>query len=259
MNQALEYIKYRLKAKGRHGIHSPFVYNLLDECFKIRLSGIEKATISQLYSKLSHDKRIISIEDHGVGSKKLGAKRKISTIIKTSSSKGKYGRLLYQLARYTKPKQMLELGTSLGLGTMHLYLGAPDATLTTVEGCPETYRIAGEHLPKTIHRTRSTFDDYLNELDTDAPKFDLVFIDGHHDGKALLKYLNQLESFTHNDTLFVLDDIRWSPSMKKAWIQLVKDSDYHLTIDLFRVGIIARRSQQEKEHFTLKISLKGSR
>ena len=221
------------------------MYNLLDECFKIRLSGIEKATISQLYSKLSHDKRIISIEDHGVGSKKLGAKRKISTIIKTSSSKGKYGRLLYQLARYTKPKQMLELGTSLGLGTMHLYLGAPDATLTTVEGCPETYRIAGEHLPKTIHRTRSTFD--------------LVFIDGHHDGKALLKYLNQLESFTHNDTLFVLDDIRWSPSMKKAWIQLVKDSDYHLTIDLFRVGIIARRSQQEKEHFTLKISLKGSR
>ena len=184
------------------------MYNLLDECFKIRLSGIEKATISQLYSKLSHDKRIISIEDHGVGSKKLGAKRKISTIIKTSSSKGKYGRLLYQLARYTKPKQMLELGTSLGLGTMHLYLGAPDATLTTVEGCPETYRIAGEHLPKTIHRTRSTFDDYLNELDTDAPKFDLVFIDA--DKSNYSNYFHLIIDKMNKGGVILSDNVLWS-------------------------------------------------
>ena len=256
MNQALEYIKYRLKAKGRHGIHSPFVYNLLDECFKIRLSGKEKAVISKLYGALSQDKRSISIEDHGVGSKKLGSQRKISSIIKTSSSKGKYGRLLYQLSRYSNPEHILELGTSLGLGTMHLYLGAPEAKITTVEGCPETYRIGGEHLPKTINRVLSTFDAYLKEKDSNSPKFDIVFIDGHHDGKALLNYLDQLAPFTHNDTLFILDDIRWSPSMKKAWLKLVKDANYHLTMDLFRVGIIARRTQQEKEHFTLKISLK---
>lgn len=256
MNQVFEYIKYRLKAKGRHGIHSPFVYNLLDECFKIRLSGKEKAIISRLYSRLSHDQRIISIEDHGVGSKKLGRKRKISSIIKTSSSKGKYGRLLYQFARYSKPERVLELGTSLGLGTLHLYLGAPASKITTVEGCPETYRIAGEHLPPTIERVLSTFDTFLKEKEHSAEKYDIVFVDGHHDGKALLHYLNQLEPITHNDTIFILDDIRWSPSMKKAWMQLVKDPQYHLTIDLFRVGIIARRNQQEKEHFTLKLSLK---
>lgn len=33
MNRFFEIIKYTWKAKGRHGIHSPFVYDLVDTCF----------------------------------------------------------------------------------------------------------------------------------------------------------------------------------------------------------------------------------
>jgi hypothetical protein len=38
VNRCIEIIKYTWKAKGRHGIHSPFVYDLLDNCFKIPVS-----------------------------------------------------------------------------------------------------------------------------------------------------------------------------------------------------------------------------
>jgi hypothetical protein len=38
VNRFIEIIKYTWKAKGRHGIHSPFVYDLMDICFKIPVS-----------------------------------------------------------------------------------------------------------------------------------------------------------------------------------------------------------------------------
>ena len=250
---ALEYIKYRWIAKGRHGIHSPFVYDYLDTCQKIRLSKTDKATLRKLTAELSKDKSEIQINDFGAGSRKMGEVRKISDIFRTSSSYGKYGLLLYQLAKHYKPASILEFGTSLGVGTTYLNLGNPNAKITTIEACNNTRKRAIQHLGdiSNIKSINSTFDDFLN--DPIDQKFDLVFVDGHHDGTALLDYMNRLAPITHDKTVFVLDDIRWSNSMFESWNTLIESNEYHLSIDHFRVGIIARRSIQEKEHFILKL------
>ena len=50
MNRFIEIIKYTWKAKGRHGIHSPFVYDLLDNCFKIPVS---RKKINGISSKIN--------------------------------------------------------------------------------------------------------------------------------------------------------------------------------------------------------------
>ena len=82
-------------------------------------------------------------------------------------------------------------------------------------------------------------------------KFDLIFIDGHHDGKALLQYLETLSPFIHDETIILVDDIRWSDSMFTAWKKLRTDEHFHLTIDLFRCGILMKRSHQQKEDFVV--------
>lgn len=254
MNLGLEYIKYQWKAKRRHGVHSPFIYELTDKCFRTPVSNDLKINLSIIASKLKSDSRSIRITDFGAGSKKMNNIRKVRSIYKTSSSKGKFGKILFQLVNYYKPEKVLEFGTSMGLGAICLASGNHKTNVTTIEGCPNTFAIAQENFKGTeltnIESLNMTFNDYINTLTDEI--FDLVFIDGHHDGTALKDYLERLQDHTHNNTIFILDDIRWSDSMFEAWNEIQSDSRYHVTIDLFRMGMILRRPEQEKEHFVIR-------
>lgn len=249
----LEYIKYRWNAKGRHGIHSPFVYDFVDKCVRISLNKQDRLALNELFRKLRSDKRTVDIQDFGAGSKKLGSARKVSDIFRMSSSRGKHGELLYRLVKHYQPERILEFGTSLGIGTTYLSMASKNVQVSTVEACKNTRSIALENIEKieNVKSYLSTFSDYLDTLPKEM-EFDLIFIDGHHDGKALIDYLSRLQLHAHDETLFILDDIRWSASMKSAWDSIKENPDFHLTIDLFRVGIVSRRSHQEKETFIIR-------
>jgi predicted O-methyltransferase YrrM len=255
VNIVLEYIKYRWNAKGRHGTHSPFVYDLTDKCLPIKMDEDSSAKLSKITHDLRKDNRSIKITDFGAGSRKLGNERRISAIFKTSSSKGKYGYLLYRLSKHYKPATILELGTSLGIGSIHFSFGNPSSKIITVEACSATREVACQNFEKygiiSIESRLSTFSAFLENYS--GEQFDLVFVDGHHDGDALIHYLEQLDPFTHADTIYILDDIRWSDSMLKAWNKIIAMEEYHVTIDLFRMGMILKRPQQVKEHFVIKL------
>jgi len=256
VNLLVEYIKYKLKAKGRHGTHSPFVYEFVDKCQAIDFRKEDKKILENLRKNLKSDHRAIEIKDFGVGSKKMGSKRKISRLYKVSSSKGKFSKLFYQLSSYYKPKFILEFGTSLGIGTIHFAKGNPDSHITTIEACTNTASTALDNFKSTnctnIQLVNSTFNDFLSTAISNQ-LYDIVFIDGHHDGQATLDYLLKLENVIHNDTWIIIDDIRWSDSMFNAWQQIIHDEKFHVTIDLFRMGIALKRPQQRKEHFTVKL------
>lgn len=253
MNIIKEYIKYSFKSKGRHGTHSPFVYQLVSECL---ITNIDKKFLFQrkkLFKKLKTSKKIIKIQDFGVGSKRLSNERKLKDIFKIGSSKGKYGLLLYRLNNHYKFENILELGTSLGVGSFHLSKSNLKSNVTSVEGCKETYHVAEENLEGCGNVTliNKTFQDFIKSFK--HPTYDLLFIDGHHDGEALLNYIKMLEPFCHDETFIILDDIRWSDSMLESWNKLVESKKYNVSIDLFRMGILLKRNQQEKEHFVLKL------
>ncbi|MFM6935798.1 MAG: hypothetical protein ACKOXP_10165 [Flavobacteriales bacterium] len=62
MNRFIEIIKYSWKAKGRHGIHSPFVYELVDQCFQLNISkSLQKHLSSELKIQLSTAKCIYQL------------------------------------------------------------------------------------------------------------------------------------------------------------------------------------------------------
>ena len=252
MNIVLEYIKYRLNAKYLHGVHSPFVYDFMKNAMGINIKEQHQKEILQCISNVNSNKKEIIVQDYGAKSKKLKGKRSVREIFKTSSSYGRNALLLYRISNYFKPKRILELGTSIGIGSLHLHLGYPSAHITSVEGCQETFNLAKQNLESTnIELMNSTFYDYIKSLNEET--FDLIFIDGHHDGEALKYYLKLLSDYIHNDTIIVLDDIRWSKSMFNAWNKIKLEKKYHLSMDFFRMGVLMKRPQQEKEHFILKL------
>ena len=251
-----EYIHYLWNAKKRHGIHSPFIYEMSDKCLGIQIDALWKKDFQQLKSDLRGNRSTIKILDHGAGSKRMGTERMISTIYKNSATKGKYAYLLYRLTHHYQFQHMLEMGTSLGVGTLHLHRGNPTGKLTTVEACPQTYAAAQENFEKysskNITSHLGTFVEFLTNYSGEP--FDFVYVDGHHDGKALHQYMALLQPHTHSSTIFLIDDIRWSKDMYASWNKLKDNPTYHVSIDFFRMGILIQRPEQEKEHFVLRLT-----
>lgn len=261
MNIVNEFLKFKFRAKGKHSIHSPYVFDFVTKCMTQKIDFTTKENAKKIKKKLQSNSNNIIIKDLGQGSKTLSNTRKISKIYQTASSKGIYAELLYQLVKFYNIKNSLELGTSLGVGTFYLASGNLNGHVTTIDASCETQTIAKKQLSSVgltnITFINSTFNEYFEQKPT--PSFDLIFIDGHHNGKALLRYLNLLENNIHDETVIIVDDIRWSDDMFEAWNKLVLDPHYHLSLDLFRMGIIMKRQHQAKEHFILKLKgiLKG--
>jgi predicted O-methyltransferase YrrM len=248
-----EYINYKLNAKGRHGVHSPFVYDLVDIGLRKKLPKNVLKRFKHYKNELRGDLTRIKVKDLGAGSKRLSSQRKIKDIAKVSGSRVKYGKLLYKLVYHYKPETVLELGTSVGIGTFMLSQGNSNGNVVTIEGCPMTSDVAKRKLEKFETNNAEfivkDFTSYLNSYS--GSKIDFVFIDGDHRGEKLLEMLNQLTDHIHDETIILLDDIRWNNDMLFAWNKIVSDHRFHLTVDLFKMGIVMLRNHQEKEHFVI--------
>lgn len=255
MNILREYTKYKFSSKGKHQIHSPYVFDFVTKCLTKKTEKTTKDKLKKIHKKLRSDNTMLTISDFGAGSKTLSKERSIAQIFKTAASKGVYADLLFQITNFYPCTQVLELGTSLGMGTIRLAQGNPSAKVTTLDACLETQRVAKRNCAEigleNIEFVHSDFESYLQHLT--PSQFDVVFIDGHHNGKALIHYFDLLQQHSHDESIFILDDIRWSDDMLKAWEELCKRPEIHLSMDLFRMGIIVRRSHQAKEHFVIRL------
>ena len=129
---AFRYLRYLLKAHTRHGTHSPFVYNLLEEVIYDTRNYYVFDEIEKLRQKLLRDGRTINVKDFGAGSKiNSSPKRKVKDIAKNAAKPEKYGQLMFRLIQKFKPETLLELGTSLGISALYQAAAAPKNKMIT--------------------------------------------------------------------------------------------------------------------------------
>jgi len=255
----ISYINFLSNSIGRHGIHSPFVYDFTTKClYKKNKNNRQIIKLLKEYRiSLLSNKKTIYVTDFGAESRVFKSnKRSISAIAKNAGISKKRNNLLFNIVQYFKPKQILEIGTSLGIATTCLSLGNTNARIITLEGCPETSKIAKNQFKKfklgNIKIQVGEFKDTLPQI-VKKNKFDLIYFDGNHQKGATINYFKQCLPTANKETVFIFDDIHWNKEMEQAWEYIKNHKKVTVSIDTFQWGIVFFRKEQPKEHFIIRV------
>jgi predicted O-methyltransferase YrrM len=254
---AYNYLIYRWKSTNEHGVHSPFVFSLLCNVIYNRTNYYGYSQIEALRKRYLESEQSVSCPEMGAGSV-IGSKnvRQIADIVATAAKPRKYSSLLFRLVDHFQPAQILELGTSSGISTAAMGLARSASKISTLEGCSEIAAVAEDSFReldlKNIKIHVGNFDDILPELLKELPQLDLVFFDGNHRLEPTLRYFEMCLPKAGNNSVFIFDDIYWSPEMKAAWQKIKEHPKVTVTVDLFFMGLVFFRSEQVKQHFIIR-------
>ena len=183
ITKCILYLQFIIKSTNHHGVHSPYVYNLITQC---------------IYKK------------NNTFSIKQQQSNKQITLKKAA--------LLDRLIRYTASKSV---------------------------GVSKNKHDAIFHL----------FNSYKNILidcisSTKAIKmYDFVYFNLESDS-----YLMITDAFfkCHNDSMMVIDQIHTSYQNKDTWNSLRQNPKVQVSINMFHLGILLFRKEQEKEEFYIR-------
>lgn len=246
LSMAISFLKHRFKAKTRHGVHSPFVYRLLDEVIYDFRAKTVYQEIEQLRNDLEQDK-------HWKRSTEAGSALYVA---KKHLKPARIAQLLYRLVADLKPGTIIELGTSFGITTAYLAKAAPEARFVSMLENSGALTITEENLEKlNIHNVEllsGNSDELLPKLLEGIPELDFILIDGNHSKVSILNYFKCCLPKMSKQSMMVFEDIYLSREMKSAWQEIKSNPDVSVTIDLFWIGLVFVKRAQRKEDFFIR-------
>lgn len=246
------FLKYFLFSKKYVSKKNKILYDFKKEVLQQKIDNHRAQKIGQLLSFYKNINLDLINEDYGAGARNKKNKSIINTkyLANHVAVSKKYGQVLYALRKYIGAEKVLELGTSLGIGSC--YLSA--SNLRTIEGNTALFEFTKNTLteygfPK-IDFINARFDDVLPQL-ISKTNFEMVYIDGNHTYEATTKYF-ELFLETDKQIVIVFDDIYWTKEMTTAWKHIKSNKKVSLSIDLFKFGIVFVNSKNRtKADYTL--------
>ena len=207
----IAYLKHKLTANNRHGTHSPFVYKLADEViYDFSSKKVYEAVEAQRKKLLNDDSNFVFAG---------------SALLKNKNKKSRIAQLVFRLAKYHSPKNVMLIGANLGLTTAYLAKACPNANLIVIEE---------------------------SELIANATNLDFVYLNVSSIKEPILNYFNWCLPKLNEHSVFIIEDIYKNEGIKAAWAEIKDHSLFTVTIDLFWLGLVYFKKGQAKEHFKLK-------
>lgn len=254
-----EYIVYQIVRphKKGHGIHAPYLFEFLTKVvYPSKCHDETLLSIELWYNSLLQNEDVLEIEDMGAGSASLALrKRKVKEIARVSSASVKYGQLMHRLVQYLQPQTIIELGTCLGVGTVWMAAGNHSSKVFTIEGSSTLFNRSVAHFNQlglsNISCIQGNFNHQFPVLLGQCKSFGILYIDGNHQKEATLRYFTWALECASNDSVIILDDIRWSQGMYEAWLEICCNQRVSVSLDFFRLGMVFLNPKMQKEHFKI--------
>lgn len=216
------------------------------------------APVWKLRGDLREDVSGIPMPDFGSGRRKTTldtgtfAKpptRIVSEIFQKASTRHAWGMLLYHLIKEKQPKTVLELGTNLGVSGAYIVQAMQEnrdrhKRLITLEGNPSLSERAEKHLAALcgevdVKVITGMFMDTLPTVLSKWGPFDMVFLDGHHERNATLRYFDLISPHLESGAWVVFDDLEpWSPTVRGAFRDIRSRYPKAKTADLVKLGVL---------------------
>jgi predicted O-methyltransferase YrrM len=238
------------------GIHSPFVFYLVREIFWNSYFFYAFEKIDAARNMLVRNRQKVHVSALGAPSVTSGKQKSIRKLVEEGSLPDKYGKLLFRIINKLTPETIVELGTGTGMGTLYLAFPSLKARVISIDDNGELHKAAKNLFEvagvSNVELRTGSFQQHLPEILDRFERVDFVLFDGDHRYGSTLEYFELCLKKAHNDSVFVFDDIHWSPEMEKVWSKIISRPEITVSIDLFRMGIVFFRKECTKFHYVVR-------
>lgn len=243
----LTYLKYYFSALNKYKVHSPFVFEFLNEV-------LEDDRFYHSFGVIENYRRNLLGNASTINSN--GTAITINQLTKVKSISPKIGALLFKTVHLYKPNTILSVGTNLGIAG--LYQATPNSKAqvinleTSVPIGQQTTSFLKQLGVKNIQVEAGTITKKLSSTLKELTTLDQVFFNDFWGIKETLNYFETCAERFNENSIFILRAPYASDDSHDFWQKIKAHKNVKLSIDLYDLGFLFFRSEQkEVAHYQL--------
>ncbi|NDV95597.1 class I SAM-dependent methyltransferase [Dysgonomonas sp. 521] len=198
-------ILYKIRHHRGHGIHSPFVFNLVTKV-------IEEKAPYHVYDDIGaliDPYKFLRLKKHNL--------------------------LSFRLVNHFKPDNILEIGSGYGVNTLCLTAASSNIRCMCIEPNAKKYIIAEKLYEDWSKNITLHTNSLLPEL---SEKQDCIYIDLNNYNRLPSDISKYLADISHEKTFIIVRGIRTNRHNQALWRSVIKMDSRTVVLDLFNIGIV---------------------
>jgi len=241
----------RIRHRKGHGVHSPFVFNLITKVIEEKSPYYTFHEIELLRKRLSFKEERITYPDrHHKGKLRT---RSIARIVAQEAINPKHGALLFRLTNYFKPEHILQIGPSMGLSALYLSSYRTGVNCIALEHVKEFATISQwvyqQAFRNPVTLQVGAYEEILPPVLSSLKQLDFVYFNTATETFENEWIFKTCLEHIHARTVFMIKGIKSNKEMRELWQQVLARPEVTVTIDLYSMGLVFFNPKLHKRNY----------